>query len=134
MSPAPCLLAPLALQSPLDVFANPATAWIIIPIMIFSIPIVQALMGPANTRAKALERDKLRAMYERLALEKLDVIKTAVAMGYKQAELADLDARLEQAIGSDAMRTLLEGKQLKAADHERGSITIGVSTGGKSLG
>lgn len=53
--------------------------------------------------AKALET------YERLAKEKLDVIKTALAMGYKDNELAALDARLEQLVGADKLTEILRG-------------------------
>jgi len=101
---------PLALQGFIDVFRDPSTAWIIIPMMIFSIPILSILVGPFTARTKSLEREKLRQMYERLALEKLDVIKTAVAMGYQRADLQELDSRLESVIGSDSMKALLDGK------------------------
>ena len=89
---------------------DPSTIWILIPLTALAIPIVAILAQPFQARLKSIERDKLRQMYERLALEKLDVIKTAVAMGYKQADLADLDSRLEQVIGSEAMQRVLDGK------------------------
>lgn len=53
------------------------------------------------------ERREARQLYERLTLEKLDVIKTAVAVGMPKAELAELDMRLEALIGADQMKTLL---------------------------
>lgn len=106
---------PLALQGLLDIFTNPATAWVIIPLLIFGIPIVQAMMQPFTVKVKADEREKMRKMYERITMEKLDVIKTAVAMGYQHSDLRELDTRLEEVIGSDAMRALLEGKAARAA-------------------
>ena len=53
------------------------------------------------------ERREARQLYERLTMEKLDVIKTAVAVGMNKADLADLDTRLEQLIGADQMKSLL---------------------------
>jgi hypothetical protein len=60
-------------------------------------------------RLRIAERREIREQYERLAREKLDVLRTAVAMGYDQRELAELDARLEQHIGHDGLRELLAG-------------------------
>lgn len=54
-----------------------------------------------GVNTKALET------YERLAKEKLDVIKTALAMGYGDKELAELDARLEKLVGKDALQQIL---------------------------
>jgi hypothetical protein len=62
-------------------------------------PLPQA--NPVTT--KALET------YERLANEKLEVIKTALAMGYSDAEIAKLDARLENLIGKDKLQQILQG-------------------------
>lgn len=121
----PDLSVVLALQGGIvEIFQNPATAWIIIPILVFSIPIVSTLMGPINARVKADEREKLRKMYERLALEKLDVIKTAVAMGYQRSDLQELDARLEEVIGSEAMQSLLDSKP---SIHAKGTPKVQVS-------
>lgn len=53
--------------------------------------------------AKALET------YERLAKDKLEVIKTALAMGYKDDDLAALDARLERLVGADKLTEILRG-------------------------
>ena len=57
-----------------------------------------------DERARALES------YRQLASEKLDVIKTAIAMGYNEQELKRLDARLEQLIGTDAVEKLVHGQ------------------------
>ena len=62
-------------------------------------PVPQA--SPATL--KALET------YERLAQEKLEVIKTALAMGYSDDEIAKLDARLESLIGKDQLTQILQG-------------------------
>ena len=58
-------------------------------------------------RVDAAQRSEALKTYERLAREKLDVIKTAVAMGYSENELAALDARLEKLIGEDKLKSLL---------------------------
>ena len=104
--------------------------WTVVAFMVFGVATLNTLMGPITTRIKAGERERLRRMYERLALEKLDVIKTAVTMGYKQADLTELDSRLESVIGSQAMQRLLEGKGLsgggKKSDSGTGTV-IGIN-------
>ena len=81
-----------------------------IPLFALAIPIVAMLLKPATEAAKRRERAVARQMYERLALEKLDVIKTAVAMGYEQDALDELDKRLEHLIGTDALQRLLDAQ------------------------
>jgi len=62
------------------------------------------------------ERKEARKLYERLALEKLDVLKTAVAMGYTRDELSDLDSRLEKLIGTEQMSGLLDKRTPETPD------------------
>lgn len=57
-----------------------------------------------DARVKALE------IYRQLASEKLDIVKTAVAMGYKDKELDLLDQRLGELIGEDALKELIRGE------------------------
>src|SRR2546428_6516912 len=61
------------------------------------------------------DRSKALAVYENLAKEKLEVIKTALAMGYNQAELAALDARLEQLIGKEQLAAIANGQSPSAS-------------------
>jgi hypothetical protein len=56
------------------------------------------------------DRQKALQVYENLAKEKLEVIKTALAMGYSQEDLARLDARLEALIGKDELQRLARGE------------------------
>jgi hypothetical protein len=56
------------------------------------------------------ERLKALEAYRQLASEKLDVVKTAIAMGYSDKELDKLDQRLEQLIGADALRSVIRGE------------------------
>jgi hypothetical protein len=58
-------------------------------------------------RLRAAERADVRALYERLAREKLDVIKTAITMNYSRQDIAELDARLERLIGAEKLQALL---------------------------
>jgi hypothetical protein len=58
--------------------------------------------------------DKALATYERLAREKLEVIKTALAMGYSDVEIEKLDARLEKLIGKDKLEGILRGSSAEA--------------------
>lgn len=83
---------------------------LMIPIVALCIPIVAILVKPFSESAKQHERIEARKLYERLALEKLDVIKTAVAMGYAQSDLGELDARLERLIGAEKLQQLLDPK------------------------
>lgn len=62
-------------------------------------------------RIRAADRAEARALYERVTRDKLEVIKTALAMGYTRQDLQDLDARLEELIGSDKLHNLLEGDE-----------------------
>ena len=56
-------------------------------------------------------KDRVRKMYAELVKEKLDVIKTALAMGHSSDEIRDLDKRLEKLIGTEKMlKTLKKGK------------------------
>ena len=68
----------------------------------------------APTELAAIARDA----YERIVRDKLDVIKTALAMGYSRADIEALDARLEKLIGRDKLDELLsdEGAPLVDAD------------------
>lgn len=59
------------------------------------------------SRVKAEERTKARELYERLVREKLEVVKDAIAMGYSEAELDRLDARLEELVGREQLQRLL---------------------------
>jgi hypothetical protein len=58
-------------------------------------------------RIAAQDRADARALYERITRDKLDVIKTALAMGYDRQDLKELDDRLEELIGSDKLHALI---------------------------
>lgn len=59
-------------------------------------------------KLRLADREKARALFERLSLEKLDVLKTSIQSGYKEEELARLDERLERIIGSTKLQQLLD--------------------------
>jgi hypothetical protein len=100
---------PIALlQTVMERLLSPEIIWIFIPVLALSIPIIAMIFEPIKQRLKQAERREARQIYERLALEKLDVLKTAIAMGYQKGDIADLDARLEKLLGSDKLKTLLE--------------------------
>jgi len=70
----------------------------------------QPLPQPAPERAKPNPAAlKALAAYERLAKEKMDVMKTALAMGYHDDDLARLDARLESLIGREKLEQIVAG-------------------------
>lgn len=66
-------------------------------------------------RLRLADRDKARALFERLSMEKLDVLKTSIQSGYKEDELARLDERLERIIGSERLQQLLAESTAPAA-------------------
>lgn len=69
---------------------------LLIPIIMVCIPIVAILVNPYRETLKKRERDDARKTYERIVMEKLDVMKTAIAMGQSGDDLEELDARLER--------------------------------------
>lgn len=62
-------------------------------------------------RITAQDRADARALYERIIREKLEVIKTAVAMGADEQQLRQLDQRLEQLVGTEKLQALLETQE-----------------------
>ena len=80
---------------------------LMIPIIGVCIPIVAILVNPYRENLKKRERDAARKTYERIVMEKLDVMKTAIAMGQSGDDLEELDARLERLVGSDKLKGLL---------------------------
>jgi len=72
-------------------------------------------------RIRAKDRADTRAMIERLAEKKLDMVKDAIAMGYSEKQLERLDERLEGLIGPEQLQAMiqqLEGGGLPDADIE----------------
>jgi hypothetical protein len=68
------------------------------------------------------DKENARKVYRDLLREKIDILKTAMLIEYRQDELGLLDRRLEQLIGEDKLRGLLLGdaNQLKqAAEREQ---------------
>jgi hypothetical protein len=62
-----------------------------------------AYRGDPEQQKAALEA------YKHAVSEKMDVLRTAINMGWGDEELKRLDARLEQLIGQDELKRLLEG-------------------------
>jgi len=60
------------------------------------------------------ERHKIREYYTTLVKEKLEVLKTALAMGRDASEIAELDRRLERLIGNEEMLNTLREPTAKA--------------------
>jgi hypothetical protein len=81
---------------------------------------VLAVVAPmVRARIREEGRDKVRKMYERITLEKLGIVREAIAMGYKDEELKSLDNRLTALIGQDEMKRLMDddnSKDVGAAD------------------
>jgi hypothetical protein len=98
------------LQSVLQDMMRPDLIWILVPLAMVGLVAFALMLDAVKEGARKRERDAARKMYERLMLEKLDVIKTAVAMDYHGDELAALDRQLEQLIGQEQMQQLLDKK------------------------
>ena len=81
-------------------------------IFIFGTPAILVGMGMFRShigeRHRRRERAAARRMYERVMHHKLEVIETALAMGFSHDQAKDLDRRLEQLIGAERMKTLLD--------------------------
>ena len=84
-------------------------------IFIFGTPAILVAMAMVRNqfaeRHRRKERAEARRIYERLMHHKLDVVESALAMGYTRDEVAELDSRLERLIGAERMRTLLDPKE-----------------------
>jgi hypothetical protein len=81
------------------------------------------LRGAGLRASTQEERFKAIEAYRQLASEKLDVIKTAITMGYNEQELKRLDLRLEELIGADALQRLVRGDlPLPSRELDRASL------------
>jgi hypothetical protein len=98
--------------------------WILIPLTALMIPIVAIALEPLRDRMRQAERREARQAYERLMQEKLDILKTGIAMGYTKDDLRELDARLEKLIGQDKLKTLLDPKGTRKLEKEIRSIEL----------
>ena len=81
-------------------------------VLIFGSPLLIGVLGLAawtiNSLLKRQQIERSRQTYERLARDKIDVIRTALAMGRSDEDIRDLDERLERLIGADQMKSLLD--------------------------
>jgi hypothetical protein len=108
----------------LEIFAR--DSWLMIPLTALMIPIIAIIGSHVGGYLQRRERMEARAMFERLATEKLDVIKTAVAMGRDEDEITMLDARLERLIGTRELSKLLgkKGDELPMMNYELDSVEL----------
>ncbi len=97
----------------LESLFDPSVVWVLIPLTALAIPIVAILSGRRGAQLNHRAREESRKLYERIVLEKLDVMKTAIAMGYSTEDLSDLDARLEKLVGSEKLKSLLNSEDPK---------------------
>lgn len=80
-------------------------------------PWLQAKVSVADKAGKGKQvamsnADKAAALaaYQSLVKDKLDVLKTALAMGYDEHELSALDERLERLIGKEQLARIAAGQ------------------------
>ena len=62
-----------------------------------------------SARKERRHHETLRSR-ERILVERMDVLKTAIAMGFDRSQLDELDLRLEKLIGGDRLEALLDGR------------------------
>ena len=65
----------------------------------------------ANLKLRLADKHKMLETYRLLMQEKLETVKTALAVGFTLEDLKILDERLEQLIGADEMRALIDPKE-----------------------
>jgi hypothetical protein len=106
-------------------------------ILLIAMAIAKAIMGGSGSKKysarqlppqqiilSSIDRQKALDTYHAVVREKMDVIKTALAMGYTEDELTRLDARLESLIGKQQLEDLLKGNApMTSAEMEAISLT-----------
>jgi hypothetical protein len=65
---------------------------------------------PVAYRVDPAQRQAALEAYKHAVSEKMDVMRTAISMGWGDTELKRLDARLEELIGKDELKRLLDGE------------------------
>jgi len=86
--------------------------------LLFGTPLIIALLvfcgWLVSLSSKNRQAERARDTYERLVRDKLDVIKTAIAMGRSDDEIRELDRRLERLIGTEQLKGLLDQRKPQA--------------------
>ena len=92
------------------------TLWVLL-----SIPLLWVALYPVNALIGNVFRERRHRMVRDVLNERLDVLKTALAMGFKEDELALLDERLEQLVGREKLEQLLAEERSPSVDrrHKR---------------
>jgi hypothetical protein len=72
---------------------------------------------PAAYRVDPAERQAALEAYKHAVSEKMDVMRLAIEKGWGDDELQRLDARLEQLIGEDELKRLLNGELPQSPHH-----------------
>ena len=75
-------------------------------VMILSIPLGALLVDAFKHILIAMERNHGRKLLRELTSEKLEVIKSAINMGYDADQIAKLDERLKSLVGEDHFKDL----------------------------
>ena len=89
----------------MDYWIHAGVPLAIFGMMIVGPPSVWYFISSANERRK----NRVRSMFCELVNDKLDVIRTAIAMGHSPDEIQELDKRLENLIGTEKMLRTLKG-------------------------
>ncbi len=78
------------------------TIWVLL-----CIPLLGVALYPLNVVIGNVFRERRHRMVRDVLNERLDVVRTAIAMGYNEDQLAELDARLERLVGRPQLEALL---------------------------
>ena len=101
-------------SNPAIIFAVEDLTGVLAIVFIFGWPGIligmHMIRGQFQERHRRKERAAARRMYERVIHHKLEVIETALAMGFSHDQVKTLDQRLEQLIGAERMKSLLDDK------------------------
>jgi len=65
------------------------------------------VLYPINVLIANRERERRRQLLRDIISEKLEVIRTAITMGYQEDEIEKLDARLEKILGGEQLQELI---------------------------
>jgi hypothetical protein len=90
-------------------------------LFILAAPLIYFCVHTIDERSK----DKVRRMYARMIEQKLDIIKTAIAMGYSDEEVSELDKRLSRVVGSEEALAKLKTAKLDEKEQEEALLDPG---------
>ena len=118
----------------MDSYTNAMLQMLMIAVPLLAITLVAGAFWLKNNQLQRSERERAVRAYENLMREKLDVIKTAIAMDYSAVDISALDQRLEKLIGAGQMRSLLDPRSPHAPHDSTAVLNTDLSEEIRHLG